>query len=71
MKSEPPFDPDKVRDISVAIYKRRLGDDDTQRMLAKDGDGGKKLRERAGSYDALTRCYMALLGATGRAGLGG
>lgn len=51
----------KVRDISVAIYKMRLGERDTARMLAKDADGGAKLRERAKAYDILTRCYMKVL----------
>ena len=52
---------DEVRDISAAVYKMRLGPDDTRRMLAKDNDDGKKLRARAESYDALTRCYLAVL----------
>jgi hypothetical protein len=30
-------------------------------MLAEDDDGGKKLRGRAASYDALTRDYMTIL----------
>lgn len=56
MKGEDPM----IRDISVAVYKMRFGVRDTIRMLAKDNDGGVKLRERAGSYDALTRCYLAV-----------
>lgn len=60
-KGPPPrpieFDADRVRDISEAVFRERLGKD-VKKMLADDNDGGKKLRERASSYDALTRCYM-------------
>ena len=52
-----------VRDISEAVYRDRLGADDTARMIAKDGDTGQKLRNRAGGYDSLTRTYIAALGA--------
>lgn len=52
----------QIRDISVLIYKKRLGPDSTRRMLEKDNDDGKKLRERAGSYDPLTRAYVSILG---------
>ncbi len=55
--------PEAVRDISVAVYKARLGAADTARMLAADGDGGVKLRQRAASYDPLTRAYVEILGA--------
>jgi hypothetical protein len=58
--------PGKIRDISVEVYKMRLGPDDTRRMLENDGDGGKKLRERAHSYDALTRCYLEVLNVVAR-----
>lgn len=63
-KREPEFDPTRVRDLSVEVYKMSLGEDDTRRMLEKDDDGGVKLRERAGSYDALTRRYMRALTGT-------
>ncbi|RPH48875.1 hypothetical protein EHM76_00295 [bacterium] len=53
--------PEEVRDISEKVYRVRLGDDDVRRMLEKDDDGGKKLRSRAGSYDPLTRAYLAVL----------
>ena len=53
----PEFDPEFVRDVSEAVYRDRLGDD-LAGMLEKDGDGGKKLRARAASYDSLTRCYL-------------
>lgn len=52
------FDPVMVRDISEAVYRERLGADSVKNMLEKDGDGGTKLRERAGSYDGLTRAYL-------------
>lgn len=61
------FDPDApvtaksanlVRDLSVAVYKLRLGPTSLERMLEKDGDDGTKLRRRAGSYDPLSRAYL-------------
>jgi hypothetical protein len=55
---------DRVRDVSVAVYKLRLEASNkgaVDRMLAKDGDDGQKLRDRAGSYDALTRVYLQVL----------
>jgi hypothetical protein len=60
----PTFDPEHVRDISEKVYRIRLNDDcpsNVDRMLAKDDDGGKKLRNRARSYDALTRAYLKAL----------
>jgi len=57
----PKYDPETVRDISVAVYKVRLGRDDADRMLKKDADGGAKLRRRAAAYDALTVAYLDLL----------
>lgn len=57
-KREAEFDAEQVRNISEAVYRDRLGPKDEARMLEQDGDGGKKLRERAGSYDALTRSYL-------------
>lgn len=63
--------PEQVRDISEAVYRLRLEDDckgSVARMLAKDAekdpnDNGKKLRNRAASYDALTRTYLKVLSA--------
>lgn len=57
-------DDPRIRDISVEVYKMRLGKDDTRRMLEKDDDGGVKLRSRAGSYDKLTQCYLKALNVT-------
>lgn len=59
------FDREKVRNVSVEVYKARLEDASpggAARMLAKDADDGARLRERAGSYDPLTRHYMRALG---------
>lgn len=66
-KREPEFDPERVRDISVEVYKMRLvadsGKGAVERMIAKDGDNGEKLRNvRANAYDPLTRCYMRAMG---------
>ena len=60
------FDNELVRNVSEAVYRDLLERDSppegaVQRMLDKDGDGGVKLRERASSYDRLTRAYMRAL----------
>lgn len=60
-----------IRDISEKVYRRRLEDDcpgNTERMLEKDNDAGKKLRNRSGSYDKLTRAYLEVLGIMPRGG---
>ena len=49
------------RKLNTEIYKHRLGAIDTERMLTKDGDGGKKLEGRAQSYDPLTLAYLEIL----------
>ena len=57
--------PEQIRDISEKVYRLRLEQDcagNVACMIEKDGDGGKKLRNRAGAYDPLTRCYLAALG---------
>lgn len=62
------FDATVVRDLSEKVY-RDLFERENQppgavaRMLEKDGDGGVKLRERAGAYDRLTRAYLRATGA--------
>jgi len=62
------LDPERVRDLSVKVYKMLLdapnggGPGATVRMLDKDNDGGKKLRGRAGSYDPISRAYIEALG---------
>lgn len=58
----PTFDPNYIRDISEKVYRERLGPDDTASMIAKDKDGGERLRGRASSYDPLTRAYLDVLG---------
>lgn len=59
---KPTFDPAFIRDLSEKVYRLSLGDDDTRRMIEKDEDGGVKLRNRAGSYDVLTRHYLEAIG---------
>lgn len=54
----PEFPLDRIRDLSERVYRDRLGENDVASMIAKDGDGGIKLRERAVSYDALSRAYL-------------
>lgn len=62
----PVFEPARIRDISLAVYKLNLirdsGEGAPERMLAKDDDGGLKMRGRAGAYDKLTRTYLKVLG---------
>jgi hypothetical protein len=53
-------DPKHVRDISEAIYRARLPANDLRKLLAEP-DGEMKLRERAGCYDTLTRCYLKII----------
>lgn len=55
------MDAERIRDISDKVYRIRLGQRDTESMIAKDGDQGQKLRQRAGSYDVLTRAYLEAL----------
>jgi len=65
--------PDRVRDLSVGVYKKLLDASckgDADRMLAKDlekdpNDGGKKLRSRAGAYDAAVRATLEVLSERG------
>lgn len=61
---KPTFAADYIRDISEKVYRDQLGADDTARMIEKekDKDNGQKLRNRAASYDSLTRSYLETLG---------
>jgi hypothetical protein len=56
----PPIDTDRVRDVSVSVYKARLGKKDAAKMIEEDGE--EKLRKRAGIYDPLTVAYFTALG---------
>jgi hypothetical protein len=59
------YDPEYIRDLSERVYRLRLEQDsagNVARMIEKDEDGGEKLRNRAGSYDALTRAYLKVFG---------
>lgn len=53
-----PWSDEFIRDLSEAVYRKRLGPADVARMIEKDGDGGAKLRARAGAYDTLTRAFL-------------
>lgn len=62
---KPTFDPAYIRDVSEQVYRLRLEQDchgNVERMIAKDKDGGEKLRNRAADYDPLTRAYLKVLG---------
>ncbi|MCA6108170.1 hypothetical protein [Bradyrhizobium cenepequi] len=60
--NRPFFTQEAIRDISEKVYREQLGAEDVRRMIAKDDDGGKKLRNRAASYDQLTRVYLKVFG---------
>jgi len=55
------FSAEYVRDVSEMIYRDRLGEKDVASMIEKDGDGGVKLRQRAGCFDSLTRSYLKII----------
>jgi hypothetical protein len=59
------FDKQYVRDFSVHVYRQRLGEGEANAMIAKDGDAGEKLRDRARPYDDLTRNYLRAFGELG------
>ena len=62
---KPTFGADYIRDISESVYRIRLEqscEGNVARMIAKDEDGGETLRNRAASYDPLTRAYLKALG---------
>ena len=62
---KPTWGPEHVRNLSEAVYCAMLEQDcagNVARMIAKDEDGGEKLRNRAGYYDRLTRAYLKVLG---------
>lgn len=64
---KPTFNPQHIRDLSERVYRIRLEqecDGNIDRMIAKDGDGGAKLRGRCAAYDALSRAYLEALGIT-------
>lgn len=66
--------PESVRDISEALYRKKLDSEcgkDTAKMTDDDiangvlGPNGKpkmSIRDRAGTYDKLTRLYLDVLG---------
>lgn len=56
------YSPEQIRDVSEAVYRKRLGAEDTARMLEKDKTRKLQLRERAGIYDDLVKDIMTVLG---------
>jgi len=60
------WSPEVIRNIAEFKYRLDLGKD-LAVMLEKDGDGGVKLRERAGSYDRLAVAWLKA-GTTQRVG---
>jgi hypothetical protein len=55
------YDPEFIRNVSELVYRLELGPGGAERMVAKDGDDGSKLRKRAKLYDRLTRTYLRVL----------
>ena len=56
------FDPERVRDVSLEVYKLRLEASSkgaVKRMIEEHG--ADYLREAAASYDTLTRVYLSVL----------
>jgi hypothetical protein len=71
-EKKPVHTPEYIRSISERVYRLELarsagGSDqkwkaaEADRMIEKDGDGGKKFSGRAGQYDHLTRAYLEVL----------
>lgn len=58
MAKKAQFTPEQIRDLSEKVYRIRLGESDVARQIEKDGDGGAKLRVRAGVYDSLSLSYF-------------
>lgn len=58
----PEFNPDYVRDISLAVYLDRLGPDGTQKARARfeggEAEFDKLMRDRAACQDTLTKAYL-------------
>lgn len=55
------FDAKFVRDVSEQVYRVRLGEKDTAKMIADAGGGDKgnaRVRANSGSLDPLTRIYL-------------
>lgn len=67
MAKKPKFDETFVGDLSEMVYRDLLEAENYEgavgRMLAEDGDGGVKLRNRSRAYDRLTRAYLRAISA--------
>lgn len=57
-----PVDHERIKDIAEAVYRDRLGERDTARMIADDKDQGQKLRARAGIYVPLVAPFARAFG---------
>ncbi len=52
---------EQIRDVSEKVYRKRLGVDDTARMLEKDKTRKLQLRDRASLYDDLVQDILIVL----------
>ncbi len=58
-KASKAYDPTTVRDISVVVYKIRLGVDDVRRINEEHQEKAEGImRSNAAAYDSLTRAYI-------------
>lgn len=55
------FTAEQIRDVSEKVYRKRLGADDTRRMLEKDKTRKLQLRDRASIYDELVKDILIVL----------
>lgn len=55
----------QVRRLALAVYKHRLGPDDTARMLAKDREAGddeeRLIKSRSLFYEGAVRALLEIL----------
>lgn len=57
----PTFNAEYVRDISVEVYKERLGKKDTERLISDPDKGPEYLRKNAQFYDPqVVACLRAV-----------
>ena len=53
-----PHDAALIERLCERVYRSRLGSRDAANMVAKDQDGGAKLRSRAMAYEATVRATL-------------
>ncbi len=61
----PTYDAAMIEALVEVVYRRQLGEKDVASMIAKDGDGGVKLRRRAQAYAPIVRDTLDALAQIG------